>query len=153
MKAKLDENLGRTPQRLLKRRGHDAENVYDEEMSGASDPEVWRATQTEERLLVTLDTDFADVRQYPPGAHAGILLLRPRSRSREAATALLRRVLDAHPLDYARRLSRRRYGSAHPRSSPAGCVSPSAFTHILRIFFHNASFSFASVPNRRGRVV
>ena len=98
MKAKLDENLGRTPQRLLERHGHDAENVYDEEMSGASDPEVWKAAQAEGRLLVTLDTDFADVRQYPPGTHAGILLLRPRSRSREAATALLRRVLDAHPL-------------------------------------------------------
>ena len=71
MKAKLDENVGRSPQRLLERRGHDAENVYDEERSGASDPEVWRAAQGEGRLLVTLDTDFADVRQYPPGTHAG----------------------------------------------------------------------------------
>ena len=102
MNVKLDENLGRTPQRLLERRGHDAENVYDEEMSGASDPEVWQAAQAEARLLVTLDTDFADVRQYPPGTHAGVLLLRPRSRSREAATALLERVLDLHPLDMLR---------------------------------------------------
>jgi predicted nuclease of predicted toxin-antitoxin system len=98
MKVKLDENLGRTPQRLLGQQGHDAENVYDEDLSGAPDPEVWEAAQEEGRLLVTLDTDFSDVRQHPPGTHGGILLLRPRSQGREAATALLRRVLDAHPL-------------------------------------------------------
>ena len=58
MKAKLDENWGRSPQPLLERREHDAENVYDEERSGASDPEVWRAAQGERRLLVTLSFSF-----------------------------------------------------------------------------------------------
>ena len=97
MKVKLDENLGRTPQRFLEGEGHDVDNVYDEELSGASDPEVGEAAQAEGRFLVTLDTDFADVRQYPPGTHAGILLLRPRSRGRAAATALLRRVVEPPP--------------------------------------------------------
>ena len=59
MKAKLDENVERSPQRLLERRGPSrAENVYDEERSGASDPEVWRAAQGEGRLLVTLSFSF-----------------------------------------------------------------------------------------------
>lgn len=102
MKVKLDENIGRTPQRLIEGRGHDADNVYDEELSGASDLEVWEAAQQDGRLLVTLDTDFADVRQYPPGTHAGILLLRPRSRSRDAAATLLGRVLESYPLDTLR---------------------------------------------------
>jgi predicted nuclease of predicted toxin-antitoxin system len=99
MKVKLDENLGRSPQRFLEERGHDADNVYDEALSGASDPGVWKAAGREGRFLITLDTDFADVRQYPPGTHPGILLLRPRSRSPRAATKLLRRVLNDRGLD------------------------------------------------------
>ena len=98
MRIKLDENLGRTPQRLLEERGHDVDNVYDEALSGADDPDVWRAAQREERLFITLDTDFSDVRRFAPGTHAGLLLLRSQSRSTRAATALLRRVVEAHPL-------------------------------------------------------
>jgi hypothetical protein len=30
-------------------------------------------------MLLTLDTDFGDLRAYPPGHHPGILLFRPRT--------------------------------------------------------------------------
>ena len=102
MKVRLDENLGRTPQRLLEGKSMMRRTCTTEEISGTSGPEVWSAVQAEGRLLVSLDTDFADVQQYPPGTHGGVLLLRPHSRSREAATTLLRRVLRAHPLDTLR---------------------------------------------------
>jgi hypothetical protein len=34
--------------------------------------------QSEGRALVTADKEFGDIRLYPPGTHAGIILLRAR---------------------------------------------------------------------------
>lgn len=62
-------------------------------MGGASDPEVWQAVQEEGRFLITMDLDFSDVRRYPPGSHAGILLLRPHRDGRRAIIALMNSVL------------------------------------------------------------
>ena len=98
MRVKLDENIGRTPQRLLEEHGHDVDSVYDEALSGAPDRDLWQAVQREERFFITLDTDFSDVRHFAPGTHAGLLLLRPQNRSARATATLLRRVVDAHPL-------------------------------------------------------
>lgn len=98
MRVKLDENIGRTPQRFLEERRHDVDSVYDEALSGADDPDVWRAAQREERFFITLDTDFSDVRRFAPGTHAGLLLLRPQSRGTRSVASLLQRVVNAHPL-------------------------------------------------------
>jgi predicted nuclease of predicted toxin-antitoxin system len=67
-------------------------------LSGAADPVVWQRVRAENRFFITLDLDFSDVRQYPPGSHAGLLLLRPRSNSRDAVTEVLQRVLRDYPL-------------------------------------------------------
>lgn len=48
---------------------------------------------------MTLDLDFSDVRRFPPGTHPGILLLRPRSRSRQAVLEVLTRVIKEQPLE------------------------------------------------------
>ena len=73
---KLDENLGRTHVQMLRDAGYDADRLHDEGLSGANDARVWQAVCEEDRLLITLDLDFSDVRKYPPGTHPGILLLR-----------------------------------------------------------------------------
>ena len=94
MKAKIDENLPSSVARLLVEHGHEAETVREEGLSGASDTRVAEAAKAEERLLLTLDRGFADVRAYPPGSHPGIVVFRlPDQRSqsvREAVLALLR---------------------------------------------------------------
>lgn len=93
MKAKIDENLPSSVARLLVEHGHEAVTVLEEGLSGASDARVAEVAKTEERLLLTLDRGFADVRAYPPGSHPGIIVFRlpdQRSRSvREAVLALL----------------------------------------------------------------
>lgn len=76
MKIKLDENL---PEGLLSRLaslGHDVDNVRMEGIAGSADEVVWSAAQAEERLLITQDLDFSDAKKYPPGTHAGIMLVR-----------------------------------------------------------------------------
>jgi len=79
MRIKLDENL---PSRLasgLKSFGHDVHTLHDEKLVGLSDNEIWKATQKESRFLITQDLDFSDLRQFVPGTHNGILLVRLRS--------------------------------------------------------------------------
>ena len=46
-------------------------------MGGAKDVVLWQAAQSEQRFLITADKGFGDIRVYPPGTHAGVLLLRP----------------------------------------------------------------------------
>jgi predicted nuclease of predicted toxin-antitoxin system len=99
MRIKLDENLGRSAIALLTQAGHEADRVTDEGLSGATEETVWRRVCTEGRFFVTLDLDFADVRQYAPGSHPGILLLRPRNTGRSAAIAVLSRVTREHTFD------------------------------------------------------
>ena len=47
------------------------------------------AARHEERFLITQDLDFSDVRQFKPGTHAGLLLVRLRE---PGASALLNRI-------------------------------------------------------------
>lgn len=77
---KLDENLPRDAMAPFRDAGHDVEGALDEQLGGQSDAIVFAACQRETRILVTLDLDFADVRQYPPGEHAGIWV-RPSTQS------------------------------------------------------------------------
>lgn len=97
--VKLDENLGQSHAELLREAGHSADRVTDEGLSGALDPVVWQREVAEGRFFITLDLDFADVRQFSPGTHPGLLLIRPRSNSRNAVAEILERILRDYPLD------------------------------------------------------
>lgn len=100
--VKLDENLGRAHMAFLIDRGYEADRVHDQGMSGASDEVVWAKVVAEGRFLITLDLDFSDVRRYTPGSHPGILLIRPRNKSRFGVLEVLRRVMDEQPLEALR---------------------------------------------------
>jgi predicted nuclease of predicted toxin-antitoxin system len=76
MRFKLDENLDVGLAMWLVSLGHDAETVRDEEMSGASDEQVFAAAMAEERCLVTLDLDFSDPIHFPPNNSVETLVLR-----------------------------------------------------------------------------
>src|SRR3954471_22352567 len=78
LRIKLDENLPKEIAELLNAHGHDAVTVADQRWSGLSDDILWQRLQSEGRALVTADKEFGDIRLYPPGTHAGIILLRAR---------------------------------------------------------------------------
>lgn len=71
MRIKLDENLHVGLAATFAAAGHDVDTVIDEGLSGADDPTVLTAATAENRLIVTLDRGFGDLRAYPPGTHAG----------------------------------------------------------------------------------
>lgn len=82
MKIKLDENLPLRLAILLKDFGHDVHTLLDERLLGRADAEIWEVTQRESRFLITQDLDFSDLRQFAPGSHRGVLLVRLRSPNR-----------------------------------------------------------------------
>ncbi len=58
------------------------------------------ACRAENRILITLDLDFADIRLYPAGEHQGIWVLRPHVQSIGSTLRLLEsalRVIDTEP--------------------------------------------------------
>ena len=87
---KLDENLPRDALIFLAGAGHDAHSVSDERLGGGADAGVLEACLNEDRILVTLDLDFADIRAYPPSEHRGIWVLRPVTQSIGNILAVLR---------------------------------------------------------------
>lgn len=78
MLCKIDENVPIDAIDMLSRAGHDCKTVYDEDLGGAPDERIAEVCRTEQRVLITLDLDFADIRRYPPGSYPGIVVLRPR---------------------------------------------------------------------------
>lgn len=77
MKFKLDENLGLAAARILRESGHDVSTVVDQKLQGAIDQTIYDVCLREQRCLVTLDLDFANVLRFSPESTAGIVVLRP----------------------------------------------------------------------------
>jgi hypothetical protein len=84
MKIKLDQNLSRHLPKLLAALNHDVDTVFDE-LTGDDDDAVLQAARSQDRILFTLDTDFLNLKAYPPGSHSGIIVFRP---PRQGALAL-----------------------------------------------------------------
>jgi hypothetical protein len=77
MKIKLDENLSHRLREVLIRLKHDVDTVIDEALGGVDDIEILKAAIAENRILFTLDTDFLNLKTYPPAGHKGIVVFRP----------------------------------------------------------------------------
>ena len=95
MKIKLDENLPASLSPVLVGFGHDVDTVADEHLTGAPDTTVWQAAQEAQRFLITQDLDFSDLRQFKPGTHFGILLVRMARPGRRALLELVSRLFHA----------------------------------------------------------
>ena len=99
MRLKLDENLPHDLADALTRQGHDVDTVLDEHLGGRRDPVIVQAATDDDRLVVTLDRGVGDIRSFPPGSHAGVVVLRPSSQDPASILALVERLLDAHELE------------------------------------------------------
>ena len=93
MKFKTDENLPVEVAAAMRAAGHDAVSVLDQDLGGWADPRVAEICRSEERVLVSLDADFADVRAYPPQDYPGILVIRLKRQDKESILAVMPRIL------------------------------------------------------------
>jgi len=93
MRFKIDENLPVEVKALLVASGHDAHTVIEERLVGSEDSLIYHVAQTEERVILTLDLDFSDIRTYVPSESHGIIVLRPRSQDKASILAIMDRVI------------------------------------------------------------
>lgn len=99
VKVKLDEDLPVTLTDLLNAAGYEASRVFIQGMGGWKDERLWAAIQAEGRFFITADKGFGDIRRYPPGTHAGVLVLRPDEDGIRPLLALATRVIAHYRLD------------------------------------------------------
>ena len=66
MNIKLDHNLSRHLRDTLEKFGHDVDTAFDEGLAGATDKEVLHEASSQARILFALDTDFLNLKTYPP---------------------------------------------------------------------------------------
>jgi predicted nuclease of predicted toxin-antitoxin system len=96
MRFKLDENFGSRTAGLFRLRGHDVATVREQELAGCSDEGLFEVCAREDRCLVTLDLDFADVVRFPPAQSSGIAVIRlPRNPSLDLLGRLVAKMLSA----------------------------------------------------------
>jgi predicted nuclease of predicted toxin-antitoxin system len=81
VRFKLDENPPASATTILQAAGHDVDTVIAEGLTGAPDPDVVVAATAADRILISLDRGLGDIRTYPPGSHAGIVVLRLTDQS------------------------------------------------------------------------
>lgn len=95
MLIKVDEDLPSAIVLRLRLAGYrDTKSVVEQGMGGWKDHQLWPVVQEEGRFLVTADKGFGDIRRYPPGSHAGVLLLRPDQDGIGPVVELLERTLE-----------------------------------------------------------
>ena len=80
MKFKVDENLPEDLNGLLCDAGRDSTTVVAQQLGGEIDPEVARICREEQRVLVTFDRGFSNIRMYPPTESAGMIVFRLKSQ-------------------------------------------------------------------------
>lgn len=90
---KVDENLPREAAALIREAGHEVQSALGEGLGGRPDAQILEACRSEDRVLITLDLDFADIQACPPAGYAGIWVLRPITQSIESTVTLLRGAL------------------------------------------------------------
>ena len=94
MQFKTDENIPSEAADLLREAGYDVATVLDQALGGRPDPEIADACQREGRVLLTLDTDFSDIRTYPPSACPGLIVLRLARQGTPEVLHVVRRLLE-----------------------------------------------------------
>ncbi len=93
MRFKIDENLPTEAADLLRGAGYDAMTVYEQSLVGGADPRLAEICREEGRVLISLDQDFADIRQYPPREFAGIIVLRLKQQDKPYVLGVFDRLL------------------------------------------------------------
>ena len=95
MNFKVDENLPVEVADLLRGAGHDAATVLEQNLGGAADNQLAIVCHQEERAIVTLDLDFADIRTYPPEQFSGIVVLRLRQHDKPHVVQIMQKFVQA----------------------------------------------------------
>lgn len=93
MKFKIDENLPTEFAEILQECGYDAMTVYQQKLKGEKDPILLEICQQEGRILITLDLDFANIKNYPPEQFLGIIVFRVSRQDKPYLLSILQNII------------------------------------------------------------
>jgi predicted nuclease of predicted toxin-antitoxin system len=93
LKFKIDENLPIEIADLLRANDFLADTVNEENLSGENDSILSNVCKEEVRILITLDLDFSDIRNYPLNEFPGFIVLRLKSQDKESIINLFKRFI------------------------------------------------------------
>jgi predicted nuclease of predicted toxin-antitoxin system len=62
-------------------------------MGGQPDSMISTVCQSESRILITLDTDFCNILNYPPETYPGIIVIRTLDQSKPSVLGFMERIL------------------------------------------------------------
>lgn len=93
MRLLLDENLSPLHAAPLREAGHDAVSVVEVGLAGQPDPTVRAYAIEENRVLVTLDADFANMLRFPPAGTPGVIRLKIHPPTEESILDQLLRTI------------------------------------------------------------
>jgi len=88
-----DENLQEPTLRFLRELGHDVRSVNEAGLKSAPDTDVFRQAQQEQRVVLTYNGDFADIRDLTGKDHHGVIRLRIENQRIGYAHPLLKEAL------------------------------------------------------------
>lgn len=93
LRFKVDNNLPVEVAERLRLAGHAADTAGEEGLAAADDVEIATACLRESRAILSSDTDFPDIRAYPPDQYPGIVVLRLRRQSKPRVLSAIDRLL------------------------------------------------------------
>jgi len=93
LKFLIDENLSWRVAQTLQKWGFDAVHIRDVGLKGKEDKIIMEYAIKKNRVLLTLDSDFADIRNYPPGTHKGIIRFKVKFASSDVITECFKKLI------------------------------------------------------------
>jgi len=76
MRFLLDADVPRSSAQVLRKLGHQVQDVRDINLGDATDEEIIKYAKENNLILVTRDIEFANILRYTAGSHVGIVVLR-----------------------------------------------------------------------------
>ena len=95
MKFKVDENLPEELSQLLAGAGWDSFTVVQQQLGGEQDPQLASVCRDEQRIFVTFDRGFSNIRAYPPAEYPGMIVFRLKSQDKRHVLSVASRVVTA----------------------------------------------------------
>ena len=88
-----DECVYRVTVDLLRSWEHDVHTAQETGLAGKPDDQILAYAVKHERVLITIDMDFSNIRHYPPKTHKGIIVAKMRPRNAEQVHYVLEELL------------------------------------------------------------
>ena len=95
VKFKIDENLPDELSLLLQDSGWNSLTIEEQRLSGEIDPRLAEICATEERILVTFDRGFSNIRVYPPSNSPGMIVFRLKSQDKRHVLSVAERLVES----------------------------------------------------------